>query len=123
MSPYPLSAYGPPPGPPPSDDTLGWAGVAASVLSWLLCCCTPIPFVGLLANVAALLLSLVGVICGGLAYRQATQRGGRTDLALIALLVGGLRLLVIGALFAVFVVVVAVVGMAGVSEYLQNLGH
>jgi hypothetical protein len=123
MSPYPLSAYGPPPGPPPNDDTLGWVGIAASCASWLACCCTPIPFLGLLANFVGLVLATGGTVCGAIAYRNAKRGGGRTDLALVGLLIGAARLVLTLGAIGVLLVLVAVIGVAGVADYVQRAGH
>ena len=119
-APYPPSSYGAPPGAPAPDDTLAWAGIASSVASWLTCCCAPIPFIGMILGLGGLLLSVVGVVCGMLAYRAATRVGGRTDLAIIGIAIGALRLLLTVGLVALAIVVL---GAAGMAAYFQQQGH
>ncbi len=119
-NPYPLSTYGTPPQPSPPDDTLAWAGIASSVASWLTCCCMPIPFIGMVFGLGGLLLSVVGVVCGILAYRAAGPVGGRTDLPILAIVIGALRLvLTVGAVVAAIVLI----GTVGFAEYFQHAGH
>jgi hypothetical protein len=119
LSPLPPSAFGPPPG-PANDDTLAWVGVACSSISWLLCCCAPIPFVGFLSNLLGGALALGGLVCGILAYRTAKRVGGRTDLPSIAMVVGGAGVALRLGLVALVLVLIAVIGLAGVTEYVQR---
>lgn len=122
-APLPPSTYGAPPGPPQGpahDDTLAWAGVATSVISWLTCCCAPIPFVGFVVSLIGLLLAVVGVVCGALAYRTAKAVGARTDLPIIAMVVGGLKLLLTAG---IVVLAVVMLGAAGIAAYFDRAGH
>jgi hypothetical protein len=122
--PLPPSSYGQPPygtpGAPPPDDTMAWASIATSVASWLTCCCAPIPFVGMIVSLGGLLLAVAGLVCGILAYQQAKRVSGRTDLPIIGMVIGALRLVL-----TVGIVVVALVtlGTVGLAAYFQQAGH
>lgn len=91
-APPPSPGYGGPPGGPPVDDTMGWVAVVCSSLSWLTCCCTPIPLVGIFGAFGGLLFAVVGAVCGYLALQKAKQQSSRTDLAMIGLVLGAVRL-------------------------------
>ena len=99
---------------------MAWAGIASSSVSWLTCCCAPIPFVGALAGLGGVLFAIVGIVCGVLGYQSAKRVGGRTDLPIIAIVIGSVRIvLTVG--FVVLVVVL--VGAAGVAAYFEQAGR
>ncbi len=103
--------------PQQGDDTLAWAGIASSVASWLTCCCTPIPFVGVIFALGGLLLAVVGVVCGFLAYRAAKPIGARTDLAIVGIAIGAARLIIT---FGVVAIALVVVGAAGIAAFVEG---
>ncbi len=111
------SGYGGPPyGGPQGDDQMAWIGIVCSSLGWFSCCCSPIPFVGIFAAGGGLLFSIAGTICGYLALQKAKQANGRTDLAMIGLVLGAVRLgLTALAIVAIVAMVVLGVGV-GVLE-------
>jgi hypothetical protein len=105
------SSYGyGPPGGSPNDDTIAWASIVCSGLGWVSCCCGPIPFLGILAGFGGLALSVAGVICGYLALQKAKQNNGRTDLPMIGIVLGAVRLglVVVGLVIVVGMVVLGV---------------
>ncbi|GAB4114840.1 MAG: hypothetical protein OHK0013_49480 [Sandaracinaceae bacterium] len=102
-------------------DGLAWASIATGALSWITCCCAPVPFVGMIAGGLGLVSALASVVCGAIAYRSATRDGGRTDLPLIGLVLGGSRLvLTLGAVGVVIVLIASGVGV-GILEMLQRM--
>lgn len=105
---------------PPADDAMGWAAIACSSLAWVSCCCSPIPFVGFIAFGGGLLLAVAGVICGYMALQKAKQQSTRTDLAMIGLVMGAVRL-GLTALVFVGVIAMVVLGVGGVA--LESLLH
>ena len=103
-------------GGPPVDDTMGWVAIATGALGWLSCCCTPIPFIGLLFALGGLVFAVVATITGYLALQKAKQQNSRTDLAMIGLVLGAVRL-GLTVLGIVAVVVLMALGLgAGILE-------
>jgi hypothetical protein len=113
----PPSGYGA----PPSDDTMAWVGIACSSVSWLTCCCGPIPFVGLFGAFGGLLFAIVGVGCGWMALQTAQRAQTRTDLAKFAIGIGAARLiLTVLTVAAIFVLAMLGIGIAGLEAYTQS---
>lgn len=114
------SGYGGPPMGSQGDDQMAWIGIALSGLSWVACCCSPIPFVGLVAAGGGFLFAIGGMVCGYLALQKAKQANTRTDLAMIGLVLGGVRL-GLTALVIVGVIAMVVLGVGvGVLEGITN---
>jgi len=114
----PPSGFG---GGPPSDDTMAWVGIACSGLSWLSCCCGPVPFVGMIGAFGGLLLAVGGIIAGWLALQNAQRMQTRTDLAKIAIGLGAARvILTVLAVGAFFVLAMLGIGIAGLEAYTQH---
>lgn len=103
-----------------SEDVLGWVGVILGAVSWLACCCSIIPFVGLIIQLVALLMAVGAIVCGALSYRNATRTGGSAVLGILGMVFGGVRIaLVIAAV--VIVLVMLGLGMgAGILEALAQ---
>jgi hypothetical protein len=115
----PPSGYGAPP--PASDDTLAWVGIGFSSVSWLSCCCGPIPVVGMFGALGGLLLAIGGVIAGYMALQNANRMQTRTDLAKIAIGLGAARLIMtVLVLVLVVVLVMLGFGIAGLEAYTQS---
>jgi hypothetical protein len=116
------SGYGPPPsqyGPPP-DDNMAWAGIGLSSLGWVSCCCGFVPFVGIFGALGGLLFSIGGIVCGYLALQKAKQFNTRTDLAMIGIVLGAVRL----GLMLLFIVLGVVLLVAGVGVgFLEQYTH
>lgn len=106
-----------------TDDALAWVSIATGALSWLVCCCAPIPLLGLLSAIAGLILAITSTICGGFALRSASREGRRTDLAIIGLVLGGGRLVVTFGLLGLAVVLVMLGVGAGLLGEFQHLAH
>jgi peptidoglycan biosynthesis protein MviN/MurJ (putative lipid II flippase) len=102
-------------------DGLAWASIATGAASWLVCCCAPVPFVGMIMGILGLLSAVASVVCGALAYRSATRDGGRTDLPLIGLALGGGRLVLTFGVIGVAVVLLALGFGAGMLEMLHSI--
>lgn len=120
-APLPSSGYGYGGGGPPADDTLAWIGVACSGLSWLTCCCFPIPIINVVGGLGGFALAIAGTICGYMAWQKAKQANTRTDIAMAGLVIGalsiGLRVL---GIIAVVAMIVLGVGIAGFEQYTQT---
>lgn len=112
------SSYGGPPQGGQPDDTMAWASVALSSLGWMSCCCGPIPILGLIALLGGFAFSVAGVICGYMAWQKAKQQNTRTDIAIVGMVLGGIRLGLLLLMIIIGVVaLLAGVGLAGFEEY------
>ncbi|MFO0685517.1 MAG: hypothetical protein U0234_25885 [Sandaracinus sp.] len=116
LAPLPPSGFGPG-GAPPFDETLSWVAIACSSVSWASCCCSWVPFVGWFISIGGTFLALVGVIIGYMQWQKAKAiQGARSDLPMIGLVIGAVRLgLTIGAIGLVVVLMVMGVGV-GILE-------
>ena len=110
-------------GPRNSNDTMAWIGVVMSSISWISCCCTPVPFVGLLFALGGMLFAIAGLVCGVIAYREGKRTGTRTDIALVGAILGGTRLgLTVGSVVLVGLLLALGVGGA-ILEGIANGSH
>lgn len=108
------------PGGMPPDDTMAWAGIICSSLGWFTCCCWPIPILGFLGMGGGFLLSVAGVVCGYLALQKAKQAQTRTDLAMIGIVLGAVRL----GLMVLFIIIAVAAVMLGVGVgVLEGITH
>ncbi|MFO0713645.1 MAG: hypothetical protein U0353_27580 [Sandaracinus sp.] len=108
----PPSGFTPAPSGGASDDVLGWVGVGLGGVAWLACCCSIIPFVGLISNILALLMAIAAIVLGGLSFHRARKEGRSPTLGILAMVLGAARLGIIA--FAILVVVLALVfGIGG----------
>ncbi len=103
------------PGPAPyqrDEDYFGWIGLGLGVVSWLLCCCSIIPFIGLVGNLIAFLMAGAAIVLGALSFRNARRDGAPAHLGIIAMVLGAARFgLVVAAI--VIVVIMLLLGMGG----------
>jgi len=76
----------------PAEDFLGWIGVALGAVAWLACCCSIIPFVGMIGNILALLLAIAAIVLGGVSVYNAKREGRSIVIGLIAIALGPTRL-------------------------------
>ncbi len=108
----PPSGFTPGPSGGASEDVLGWAGVGLGAVAWLACCCSIIPFVGLISNILALLMAIAAIVLGGLSFHRARKEGRSSTLGILAMVLGAGRLGIIA--LAILVVVLALVfGIGG----------
>jgi hypothetical protein len=97
---------------------MAWVSIALSSLGWLSCCCGFVPFIGIVGAGGGFLLSIGGIVCGYLALQKAKQQSTRTDLAMIGIVLGAVRLGLFALVIAVAVVLmIAGVGLAGFEQY------
>ena len=108
----PPSGFTPGPSTGNDEDVLGWVGVGLGAVSWLACCCSIIPFVGLVANVLALLMAVAAIILGFLSLRNAQRAGRPATLGIVGMVLGGARLGLL-ALAIVAVIIVFALGLGG----------
>lgn len=109
----PPSGFNPGPAPYQRDeDYFGWIGLGLGVVSWLMCCCSIIPFIGLITNVLAFLMAGAAIVLGALSFRNARRGGQDAVLGIAAMVLGGARFGLV--IFAIILLVIALVlGMGG----------
>jgi hypothetical protein len=108
--------YGGPGMGPPSDDTLAWVSVALSSTGWVSCCCGAIPIVGIIGAFGGLLLSLAGAICGYLAWQKAKQQNTRTDIAMVGMVLGISRIVLVVLMIGIGLLMLAMGVGVGLLE-------
>lgn len=96
----------------PAEDFLGWIGVALGAVAWLACCCSIIPFVGMIGNILALLLAIAAIVLGGVSVYNAKREGRSIVIGVIAIALGATRLGIVVAII-VLVLVLLALGMGG----------
>ncbi|MBN8615348.1 MAG: hypothetical protein J0L92_32435 [Deltaproteobacteria bacterium] len=119
----PPSGFTPDPAPYQRDeDYFGWIGLGLGVVSWLMCCCSIIPFVGLITNVLAFVMALAAIILGALSFRNARRGGQDAVLGIAAMVLGGARFgLVVVAIILVVVALLLGVGGGMLSALTQGM--
>lgn len=93
-------------------DNLGIASVVLGVITWMACFGSCIPYVGFLAMVPSMFLSLIGTILGIVGARTCTTNGTSPGLSITGAVLNGIPLL-IWVLYWLFVLfsMVALVAM------------
>lgn len=110
------------PGGEEGEDYLGWIGVVCGAITWLSCCCTVVPFLGVIGNLGGLLFATAAVVLGGMSVYRARQRGRSVTVGVIALSLGGVRLGLIALLLAVVGLLLAL-GLGGGLLAALDQGH
>ncbi|MFN7700609.1 MAG: hypothetical protein ACK6CU_07210 [Deltaproteobacteria bacterium] len=112
----PTAPAPPPPGSSaigdPAEDPFGWAGVGLGAVSWLACCCSIIPVVGMVGNILATLLAVAATVLGAVSVHGARREGRPIVVGAIAIALGAARLGLVLALIVLAVVLVAL-GVGG----------
>lgn len=121
----PPSGFTPDPAPYQRDeDYFGWIGLGLGIVSWLMCCCSIIPFIGLIANVLAFVMAAAAIVLGALSFRNARRGAGDATLGIAAMVLGGARFGIFVALIIV-VVVMLLLGLGGgfLTALSQGMQH
>lgn len=102
---------------PSSTDGLGIASIAIGVLALLSCCGSFVPYIGFLFLMAAMGLSVVGVLLGVVGRMQRVQAGlpGELSVAGIAVNATAILLWVLYWLLVVAMIVLMFVGVFAVA--------
>lgn len=103
-----------------AEDVIGWVGVALGGASWLACCCSIIPFVGLIIQLVALLMAVGAIVCGAISYRNAKRAGGPAVLGILGMVFGGVRIAIVIAGVIIVIVMLALGMGAGFLEVLAQ---
>jgi hypothetical protein len=107
----------------PAEDFLGWVGLVLGAVGWLSCCCSIIPFVGMIGNILGMLIAVAAVVLGGVSVYNAKREGRSIVIGVIAISLGATRLgLFLGLIILVLVLLALGVGgsfLAGLQQQMH----